>query len=71
MKESQRNILAPRGTETTEKVGEEHISETKGQVICNRGRREMSKPDITGMSEGGGDRESWDREIGETKTDGK
>ena len=39
MKESQRNILAPRGTETTEKVGEEHISETLAG-----GRRDTSKP---------------------------
>ena len=38
-----------------ERVGEEHISEKEGLVICNRGRREMLKPDITGTSGGGGD----------------
>ena len=27
----------------------------------------MSKPEITGRSEEGGDVESWDEEIGETK----
>ena len=50
--------MALGGTETTERVGEEHISETEGQVICNGGRREMSKPDTTGTA--GGDRESKD-----------
>ena len=55
VKESQSNTPAPRGTETTEKVGEEHISETEGQVSCKGGRREISNTEITGVSEEDGD----------------
>ena len=49
---------------------EKHISVTEGQVICNGGRREMSKPEITGTSEEGGDGDNWGGEFGETKAEG-
>ena len=64
-----------------ERVGEAHISETEGQVRCNRGRRETSKPEITGLLEEDKDRvgenwdgvdrvgESWDGVDRETKTE--
>ena len=48
--------MAPGGTETTERVGEEHISETDGQVSFNRSRREILNPETTGASEEDGDR---------------
>ena len=41
----------------------------EGQVICNGGRREISKPEITGMSEKGGDGDNWGGEFGETKAE--
>ena len=50
MEESQSNTPAPRGTETTDRIGEEHISEMEGQVSCNGGRREISNPEIRGAS---------------------
>ena len=69
VEESQSSTPAPRGPETTERVGEEHISETEGQVSCNRGRRKTSKPMITSASEEGGDKvgESRDGVDGVTK----
>ena len=39
-----------------ERVGEEHIFEKDGQVSCNGGRRDKSKPESTGALEEGGDR---------------
>ena len=39
-----------------ERVGEEPTLETDGQVTCDRGRREISNPEITAASEEGGDR---------------
>ena len=39
-----------------ERVGEEYILETDGQVSCNKGRREISNPEITGASGEDGDR---------------
>ena len=52
--------MASRGTDTTEREGEDFISETEWQVSCKEGRREISKPEITGSTEqgGGGDRET-------------
>ena len=52
-----------------EREGEEHILETEGQVICNGGSIEMSKPEITGTLEEGGDRDNWGGEFGETKAE--
>ena len=56
-----------------EREGEEHISEMDGQVSCNRGRRDISKPEITGATEEDGDRvgESRDRaDLGRNSSKG-
>ena len=46
--------MAPRRKNTTEREGEDFISETQGQFSCKEGRREISKqPEITGSTEQG------------------
>ena len=42
VEDSHSRFLSPRGTETTEREGEEPISEIEGQVSCRVGRREIS-----------------------------
>ena len=64
--ESQSKTPALRGTKTTEREGKDFISETEGQVSCNGGRREISKPGLTGSSVQDG---GWDRDVGETKAE--
>ena len=51
--ESQNRILSLTGNENMERVGEDLISATEGQVSCKEGRKEISKPGTTGSSDQG------------------